>query len=344
MDNVREEADKLFGTPKLNSHYVPIAVSEDEIQFRVGPWSGPIYHLRDKNFEGKLTAFVNSLDGSRAAAELLDGRDERVVLALLRELYRLGIAYDASHGESRVSVREYSLLRPDYGGGDMADQSILVVGPSTLSTTLLTDLAEIQSVETTYLRTDGPEGDSPADRTLPFEEGDIETLIPDSDFVVYTSDSPNPALAQAVNLVTHEHGIPWSSGRVHGLDGVVGPSVLPGETPCYNCYRERAYGTIRNADDYWDYERVASPPARFDAFGRVVASYLFFEVLDALQTGFCFTFGTTMSFDFFARSVESNNVLKLPRCPVCSTAADAPGERELLSAIETANAGRRGEP
>ncbi|WP_152189447.1 TOMM precursor leader peptide-binding protein [Georgenia satyanarayanai] len=126
----------------------------------------------------------------------------------------------ASADERReVAERVRTLRVAVVGGGD---------GAQTVAASLVAaGMGAVRTVEPT-----------PGTGTL--DRADLAQAVADSDLVV-TAVEPELAAARLwVNTAGLEHDVPSLHAAWHGTRAVVGPLVLPGEGPCYLCWRMRA--------------------------------------------------------------------------------------------------------
>jgi bacteriocin biosynthesis cyclodehydratase domain-containing protein len=144
------------------------------------------------------------------------------------------------------------------------------------------------------------------------------------DCLVVTTDFGGPSLMQEWNAFCVENDVPFLPVLLHDHTGLVGPLVLPGRSACYECAarRERGVATdfdLRRATDSEGYFAQNSV-GHLAPMGETVANFAALELLkyysQALPGG---NVGRLIEIDLLAPSVSSRRVLKLPRCPVCST-------------------------
>src|SRR5262249_34899441 len=69
---------------------------------------------------------------------------------------------------------------------------------------------------------------------------DVQAAVAGSDLVLCCVDPGQVSLAYKLNRVALRTGIRWTSCAASALRVVVGPTVYPGETACYLCYKMRA--------------------------------------------------------------------------------------------------------
>jgi bacteriocin biosynthesis cyclodehydratase domain-containing protein len=155
------------------------------------------------------------------------------------------------------------------------------------------------------------------------------------DFLVVALEVFSARTLHLANSVAIDAGRPWMSVFVDGSEALVGPLYLPGESCCYNEFEiqhEATLGAMK--DDYLLYKEAlneekvdgshfALPPYLGVASGLAVTALLRF-----LVSGRSFLVGRCNRLDFERLSVDYEEVLRLPRCPACSSSR--PGYRHLF--------------
>src|SRR5262249_10319169 len=110
---------------------------------------------------------------------------------------------------------------------------------------------------------------------------------------------------------------------LQNLVGYVGPLVVPGETPCFECVRARQNANIEDPTT-----RAAAEPHAFSSqhvigFHPSMATIL--GDIAAVELGKFYggwlaseSVGSLIVVRLLVPSVTTHRVLKIPRCPVCS--------------------------
>lgn len=330
--------------PRFNPAFVPVVVDQNEIHFRAGPWSGPMYDMKDEDGGDELARLVDLVDGTRHIDEILaafDQDDRSEIARVVRHLTDKRVICDVKQREDRRTVHTgYLSLRDHFTAEsfealETATALVLTDGP--IGEFVASDLLDAGVSTVSYV----PLGDEKVPRRLsghddlrPSSLDDLEADVADSDLVVFGTESPKPKVREQLNEVAYEANTPWIAGTVRGLDGVVGPTVIPGETACYACFVRRRNATIPDPRIYERYERTDRGDDRAAAlgtpFGRIVAGHVAIDALNQLTGGFGFTAGRIIHYDFVDHSAEANDVLRMPRCPVCgSSENEIDGTRHL---------------
>jgi bacteriocin biosynthesis cyclodehydratase domain-containing protein len=139
-----------------------------------------------------------------------------------------------------------------------------------------------------------------------------------------------------LNLAALSLRIPWTSvALLDGDEMHIGPTILPRFTACYKCFEQRFRSNLIFQEVEQVFEKyVRERRERLD-FGfmpplsDIVGGLAAIEVVRTLDpdTGAA-TLGKLMTFNIRDYSVAYHPVLKLPRCPACSSAtAGQPRQR-----------------
>jgi bacteriocin biosynthesis cyclodehydratase domain-containing protein len=166
------------------------------------------------------------------------------------------------------------------------------------------------------------------------EPSDIESLAQGADLVVFCGNRQAFPLLEWTNAVCLRTSRKWTSGIIDLGGGTVGPSVIPFQTPCYECYRLRSDSNDNDfvhTEAFRDFLRsspeiqVESPS--FFPQGAMVGNLLAAEAVRML-TGYTFptTLGSILRISFQDWEVRKHEILKIPWCPSCGTLNKRPTE------------------
>lgn len=315
--------------PILNPAFTPVQSGPNTVNLRVGPFSGPAYTLSDDDETGSLTELPGLLDGTRTVAEIadeLDGASEAELRELVGDLAEKGIVFDGNEVEIETAdTFGYAKLNPQMSADEfdaLADTRVLLVNEGDFGPMVATDLLSVGFSDVRVY--DASDGDFDVDGVVVERStSPLHEHVEWADFVVYLSDGSSLDLVEPVNEHAHETRTPWTQGVVVGYEGNVGPTVVPGRTACHNCYTERVAANVSSTEKYRRFRessQTGSKNAPLQPFTRVVGGYVTTATVNYVLSGTGFTVGSVLSFDFFDFTVEANDVLRLPRCDVCSSA------------------------
>lgn len=295
--------------PKIHPSFTAVEVSPNEVQFRVGPWSGPAFTVRDDDGDGEVRQLVESLDGETPVEAIVESFDESQradVVGIVDALSTKGVVRS---GEATPdSLDRYSTVRSSLGADDVRavrESDVLVVGDGRIADLVRSNLdaMDVEPVATT-----------------PVERDVLAETVPEADLVVAAVDEPRPDALAELNRLADDAGTPWTVGQLFGFDALVGPTVFPGETACYECFVERTFSNVA-FDSRAAYRRARenATAMAIPALAQVVAGFLTCDVVHLLAGGTGFNAGSVVHVDFVDFGVESNEVLKIPRCDACGT-------------------------
>jgi molybdopterin-synthase adenylyltransferase len=138
---------------------------------------------------------------------------------------------------------------------------------------------------------------------------------------------PFPTLAQLLNEISIKHRIVWISGVVDGRMGLIGPTVVPGETGCYQCFEARriaassSYVEDKQYDDYLRSIALSEVAlAELTHFSDAISCHFAIEILRLLT--FIAVPATypnkVLWLDMLSGETTISRFLRLPACRVCS--------------------------
>ncbi|WP_437686367.1 TOMM precursor leader peptide-binding protein [Sorangium sp. So ce176] len=136
---------------------------------------------------------------------------------------------------------------------------------------------------------------------------------------------------QGVARFAHARSTLSLSAHLDGIEAVIGPAVVPGETACWNCYRLRRLATSRRAEA--DHAVQAAllaerPGRRARTYLAPVPAFLGHAVALAAVDLLVRRRAARLAGRFLVQNlvdpeVSSHAVLQMPWCPVCGGAAEA---------------------
>lgn len=151
---------------------------------------------------------------------------------------------------------------------------------------------------------------------------DVLEMKENCSLVIVSADNFSPSFHEELNKVCLERGITWTSCRTFGFEIDIGPTVIPGETPCYKCFDLRRKGNINFYDEYILLENYLKANEFY--IGNlnidIGAGFAALEVLKIL-TNFTdpATYANIFSFNLLTFESRLHPILKLPRCPHCGS-------------------------
>lgn len=162
---------------------------------------------------------------------------------------------------------------------------------------------------------------------------DIKEVIQGCNLVVVCAEDAFGPLFGWVNQACLALQIPWTSGHLDGSTGIVGPSIIPYQTPCYECYQLRMKGNLEHYEEFIAFEdylkqQVDHSNHSYGNLGPLPGVVGQLTALEAIKmlTGFArpALYGKLYEMDFLTLRTEFHEILKLPRCPSCGVTRRTP--------------------
>lgn len=320
--------------PRLRPQFTIVAHDPGIVELREGVWNATSITLTDEGGGDALLAVVEGLDGAATVTEVAASARVPVadVLAVCERLRSAGalelgptsaldhyvgqlmLTPSASANGSRDRVRRAVVL----GEGEIAGQvhdhlrASLDVDAHRFADPLL--WRRLCHDDLTRRDGDGLDAERLTDEFASFGGA----------FLVAALDAVNPILLRNLNRIAAGLGTPWVHAAPDGPFLIVGPTVVPGGSPCYECFERRVALNMRENAGYVRYKRaLATGKARL---GRtllpspvlsMVASLVSLEAVNHVVTGSTFTIGKALTVYLPTMEFCYHDVLRLPSCRVC---------------------------
>ncbi len=338
-----------------------VFIGDSEVLVQFGTRSRPSELLRDSDLTGVLRRVLHPLrHGTAAREELLrqfHAAERAEAAQILDRLLELGILTSPSGSP----VEQYLGFAVE-DGRDLAEARVAVVGAGPLGARIahslmqhgvgylrilderLADdlwraflpLATIASVPDGTLAQDALRdmlvnaGDTEVETTEGgFGPAGVAAAVADIDFAVLATEQPHPRLAHLVNRACLQVETPWIAAGIDGNVGLVGPLFMPPETACYNDYETLARSTRPDPamDRLYHRYLLGRGAGSFfpgtPAYAEIVSGFAVVGAVQQLLRGTSHALGRLVTIDFETMQVDVEDVLKLPRCPVCSVGRGA---------------------
>jgi ribosomal protein S12 methylthiotransferase accessory factor len=152
-----------------------------------------------------------------------------------------------------------------------------------------------------------------------------------SDLVVAADDGGLPVVHSWVNTVGLRLGVPTLHVALRGSRATIGPLVIPGEGPCYLCWRMRAlaceedFGTAMALEEKLVARREAAEQPLLPALQPMVTDAL--TDVRRLSTG-------VLTLDAVSGATGLHPVLPRPDCPACAKHRQSVGPRGFHQAVD----------
>jgi bacteriocin biosynthesis cyclodehydratase domain-containing protein len=142
--------------------------------------------------------------------------------------------------------------------------------------------------------------------------------------LVVTSDHGGQQFIRDWNQQCIDSGVTLFPIILRNLIGFIGPYVVPGESACFECFRARQNSHIEDPAEVRASELYAFEGQKLNGYHpsmtAILGEYGAFELTKIFGRGISrYRVGTVVRVNMILPQVSSHKVLKLPRCPVCSS-------------------------
>ena len=345
---------------RFKNIYGVFVSSQDDVQFRIGSMSGPSIVLSDPERRGLLGAIVGRLLSLEPALLRQWNEAELELLnEIIPQLQQEGIIeYD--RGAQRSGEDEAT---PKLSFKALENSRIAIVGHGVLGQAVRSLLVgmpcqSITTIESSSVPRRRERGKTNEDRRPAFEVHGSAALcetrtrpqnrarwietIKDHDWIIAAQDCFEPEELSALGKAARALSVPWSLVCFDGYEGWVGPTFVPGETACFECFRRRLLASAGEPkhvfmDPGTKVYRVPSPwsvgPST-DAWISLVTSMFALELIAAFQ-GRGFTLNNMLIVHRLNLTFQREAVLRLPRCPECAPRAGGPAMNVFSNLLAT---------
>ncbi|MBW7886081.1 MAG: TOMM precursor leader peptide-binding protein [Caldilineaceae bacterium] len=338
-----------------------VVISNDEVLIQFGARSRPSELLRDSDLNGFLGKVMTRLvDGPQQFEQLcqdLSAAARAEVKELIEDLLARGIVTEAGKspveqylrytltGEATLAERSVSLIGAGPIGARVA-HSLLQQGIGQLNLLddrkatdvwraflpLLPDAHDSHDDPVHVLLQDrlhdaGYVGASVLNGQLDSEG--LEEAVTRADFIVAAFEQPSLQLTSLLNRYCIRQRKPWLLLTIDGNLGLIGPLFVPVHTCCYNDFRtlfDAGTPSSAMARKHRQHRLQRATGSFFPGlppYAEIVAGYGALAAVDYMLRDSCFALGRVMVIDFERMMIDVEDVLKLPRCPVCGSEKSA---------------------
>lgn len=224
-------------------------------------------------------------------------------------------------------------------GNTLSEKQIIIFGVNSISRRLASSLGEsgfekISVVDFPSLRNLEMFGDEPTQsdnwpNTLPkivdYADWLASADTDEMDCVVATSDYANTPALQEWNRFCLKNNIPYFPVMLRKMTGFLGPFVIPGETPCYQCliHRENAHfvneAEIKRMSEqasYFGQEITGFLPT----MGSILGDIATVELVKFYSGIIPYKVGNLIAVNLLGPNLKTIKLLRVPRCLACGKA------------------------
>ncbi|WP_167381203.1 ThiF family adenylyltransferase [Bradyrhizobium arachidis] len=332
-----------------------VVLGADEVLIQFGSRSKPAELLRDAGLTGVLGRLLDSISESPKTMEHL-GESLGVPLEKVRRIVVDLVAKGLLTAATESPVQQY--LKYTYGDqSSLQNKKVSIVGLGPVGIRISHGLAESGVPQLNLLDdrkvdevwraslplfglghqiVDGKAHDTAAALLAAAGSGGVAAIdakldvdgvqqaILAADLTIVALEQTDLRLLHLINRVCVKNRRPWMMAMVDGNIGLVGPAFLPPYTACYNCLRTLSEAPVISQQMSRRYRQhiirrgACSYFPGLPAFAEVVGGYASFAALQFLLQNKSFVLGRVQSIYFDRMLVDVEDVLRLPRCPVCS--------------------------
>ena len=181
---------------------------------------------------------------------------------------------------------------------------------------------------------------------VPLDLPGVTRAVEQSDLLILALERPAPRLSHLINRVCYQHERPWLLTTIDGDLGLAGPLFLPPQTACYYDYSTlnlaaapRATAAKRHTSQISERSFgsfFCGPPAHCE----IVAGYASLAAIHFLLRNASFLLGRSVIIDFQRMALDTDDILRLPRCPVCGArnpAHQPPFAGEIVTSLASSS-------
>jgi bacteriocin biosynthesis cyclodehydratase domain-containing protein len=317
--------------PRLRRTFSVIGHDPDTVELRTGVWNARSYTLTDSSRSGKLYRIVAALDGTVSRRELAQREDvsRSDVEAALDQLYSLGAIED----------RPSSALDAYLDGGsslgiasELAVRAMLVLGDEELATGVRAQVETAMDGQVTVTGDPGLWG-----RLADADLGTIEDPLAmerlaedfaawDGALVIYVDRAVHLGAATVLNRIALRRGFPWLHAVIDEPFLLVGPTILPHRSACYECFETRIAMNLREKASYQGYKQALTRRAfrggRSPVLPPLLAMLTAHTSLEACNfalSGSTYTCEKVLGIYVPAMEISYHEVLPVPGCEGCGS-------------------------
>jgi bacteriocin biosynthesis cyclodehydratase domain-containing protein len=322
------------GNFRIKRHFSVIAHGPDVVELRWGIWNPISFTVTDDSGTGRLFRLVSRLDGTISKSRLAkeEGVPQSDVEALLDEL----IEMDVVEREPTSALDHYLATSvPTVGSAEATKpHTVTVIGDEQLGEDIIRILrASLPKAQVSRTSDDDPgwkqltgrdiswllDGVAFQDRVRAFEAWR-------GSYVVFASRSINPIHFRVLNRVAMALEIPWLHAAVDGPFLMIGPTIVPRRSACYECFEKRVLMNLREAAGYQRYKKalvegqiVHGTQPLLAGVSSLLASHVALEAVNFATTNGAFTLNQALTIHLPTMEFAFNEILRVPGCAACGS-------------------------
>jgi bacteriocin biosynthesis cyclodehydratase domain-containing protein len=297
--------------------------SPTQMQLRSG--ESEVILIRGNAVSKLIPALLLELDGSRPWSDVINKLEHiassDVIHACIEKLFEQGVLVGVTAASEYLSDDEKALFS-FFSHSPFVPEQILAKVQNASIGTFCDDALERTLIHS--LRRHGFKHF----RSLSHDLSDLEAQIDELDLLIILSPHMEASTLDDINLACLKTGTPWLPVDLYsGPFCSLGPLVLPGNGPCYECYRSRLRSNLgANADAYdafLTFQRLKRMNvSHYGMLPSGIDLSFAFICLEALKLATQFqvpaSLGHNLMINLLTFDVQRHRVLQIPRCSACS--------------------------
>jgi hypothetical protein len=157
-----------------------------------------------------------------------------------------------------------------------------------------------------------------------FEDKVFKKTIENISHIVCIFDRNIPRIFNIINKISYSNNQLFTLGFLKDKSCIIGPTFIPNETGCYECYEQRQIMNTKDLDSYLFYQKYLNnnetkPFSHTNYNKRIFIALLTSEIINiSTLITMPHTIGYELEFDFIRMNLEKRKFNILPVCNVCS--------------------------
>ncbi len=325
--------------PRLTPWIQFVELSDDQIQFRGSEF---VFTIRYPLFIEVFHRIKLLLDGNHTVEDISSTVGPHflptTVVFLLKMLRANGLLQEGSSSlrpsESQLSPEAYELQfqffshflqNPQGAIALMNDARVGVLGDEQLKADIIDHLSKLGLGHI-------------KDFGVP-QKGNLEYDLKGIDILIACKESSGFSFFDKVNNLCLSSGARWLHVAIEGSTAFLGPTIVPKQTACYECYDRRRNSNRADLESFLAYKEVIENESSdlsegfLQPFWSLISSQVSLEITRIIS-GFAppNTIGSFYEFNPQTPNSVKHEVFRVPNCPACNP------RKPKLETWDTANA------
>ncbi|MCY8499606.1 ThiF family adenylyltransferase [Bacillus atrophaeus] len=266
--------------------YFPFFPNDDEIYIKTNHLSESVFHLKDKYKENWIKSFFEKLSGQyviKDVVKVVPEKNKKIILKILIVGVKKGYFMEAkTEANSPYWLTNNMYGKEKFLKNSITNTRIASIGLGVLGVQVAKGLLEFDfeqlklidygiinqiHIDHCYEYADKEIGDNKINAYKEFHKktinsknvqlieamydsgSDLSKYLSDCNMVIVATDEYNSYLYNIINQLANQYDFKWTLLLIDRWDLYIGPTFIPDQTGCYNCFEK----LNRNLDDDHDY-------------------------------------------------------------------------------------------